>query len=254
MILLYSVLFFLYSGNTIAVEADKHKNLTNIILCTGPAYNKRQQLIETTEKDLCFIPFKAIFVATTDIRNLGITFFGQEPEFILFKRRNKQLDCLNCILLSLQSIANEPTFADDDIILFKHESVYINDMNLIRKAIGKLEQGYDIVSKYWIGFTGATIRPYLNDYYHTDSFFIKVSAARKIIKNLSEITHFASDYKFCEEYFTNYVVNQLTNVYKINYHHSSWKDNELGFYHIPRHKEDPKWYWDKSNYDQLYTS
>lgn len=248
----HCLILLLHVINIFPAQSEIPKDLTNIILCVGPAYNKRQQLIETTQQDLEFTPFKAIYITTTDTKNLGIIFETTEPKYLLFSRRDKQLDCLNCILLSLKAVANNPAYADDDIILFKHESVYINDMNLIHKAIAKINDGYDIVCKYWIGFEAEKTAGRLNDYYHTDSFFMKVSAARKLLPYLNEITRFTPDFQFCEEFFTKYIVNQLPRVYKIDYHHSSWKDNELGFYHIPRYDDDPKWYWNKSNYDTLY--
>jgi hypothetical protein len=225
-----------------------------IILCTGPSFGRKQLLVETTAKDLALIPFKKIFVATNDPQNLDVTFNGIKPVCILFKSRDKQLDCLNCIITALKSAVNDHDCADDDIILFKHESVFINDMNLIKKAIGKIICGHDMVIKNWIGFEDRPDKTHIKDYCHTDSFFIKVSSARELFKNHAEIAEFVKgDYHFCEEYFTKHIVNKLSNPYKIDYHHSSWKDNELGFYHLPRYEEESGWYWDKSNYEQLYT-
>jgi len=222
-----------------------------IILCTGPSYGRRDLLLQTTQKDLMHIPFKKIFIATNDERNCDIAFNNRATSCHFFCPRGKQLDCLNCIILSIQMVIEDEQCLDDDIIIFKHESVYISDMNLIRKAIGKILDGYQIVSKYWIGFPSPNTTT-LNDYYHTDSFILSVGAARAFFGNLKEITHFCRDYQFCEEFFTKHMVNKLKSVYKIDYHHSSWKDNELGFYHIPRYEEDAQWYWDKKNYNEIY--
>lgn len=223
----------------------------NIVLCTGPSFGKKDQLIQITQRDAQLIPFKKIFVATNDFNNIDVIFNDKKPIIRLFQNRGKQLDCLNCIIISIRMATNDPEINDDDIILFKHESVYINDMNLVRQALNKINEGYEIVIKYWLGLGLQTSSGY-NDYYHTDSFFIKVSAARKLFKDHPEIIHFTYDYQFCEEYFSKYIVNKLSKVYKINYHHSNWKDNELGFYHIPRYEEPTDWYWDKKNYNELY--
>lgn len=222
-----------------------------IVLCTGPSLGRKEVLVEVTQRDLKLIPFKKIFIVTNDPKNLDIT-FGNTPTITkYFDEQGKQLDCLNCIIHSLKLAIQDKTIDDDDIILFKHESVYISDMYLIHKAIQKLQQGHEMVVKFWLGKGIQTSSGY-NDYFHTDSFFITVKAARAAFKDLKEVPFFTKDYQFCEEYFSKYVVSRLKNVYKIDYHHSNWKDNELGFYHIPRYAEDPNWYWDKKNYYEIY--
>jgi hypothetical protein len=223
----------------------------NIILCTGPSFGRTDLLKSNTEKDLNLIPFKKIFLSTTDPKNLAITFNKKNPVCELFERKDKQLDCLNSIISSIKNAVNDSDSQPDDIIIFKHESVYINDMHLVTQAVGKILEGYDAVLKYWIGFENSRSIG-LKDYYHSDSFYIKVSAARPIFSNLPLVKWFTKDCQFCEEYLTKQIVSKLSKVYKIDYHHSSWKDNELGFFHIGRYEEDPDWYWDKSNYNDLY--
>lgn len=246
-------LLSLFQSFAAILPQNSNEILQKIILCTGPSYNRKKLLKEITERDMQLIPFKKIFVATNDPAILDITFTSVQPTCIFFKSLDKQLDCLNCIIVSIKAAVNDPEVLDDDIILFKHESVYINDIHLIRGALGKIQGGYDIIVKNWIGFENRPDRTHLKDYCHTDSFFIKVKSARAIFSHHPEITTFVKgDYHFCEEYFTKYIVNKLDHPYKIDYHHSSWKDNELGFYHIPREEENSDWYWDKKNYDQLY--
>lgn len=228
-------------------DALAHK----IILCTGPSFGRKELLLQTTQKDLAHIPFKKIFIATNDERNCDIFFEKVATSCHFFNARGKQLDCLNCIIVSIQKVIQDRACLDDDIIIFKHESVYISDMNLIRQAVGKILDGYQLVCKYWLGFPTKASQP-LNDYYHTDSFIMSVGAARAFWANLQEVSQFCKDYQFCEEFFTKHMVNNLSSVYKIDYHHSSWKDNELGFYHIPRYEEDAHWYWDKKNYHEIY--
>jgi hypothetical protein len=224
---------------------------SRMILCTGPSFGRAAMLKSITEKDMGLIPFKKIFLSTNDPNNLKVSFNGKKPVYELIPRKDKQLDCLNCIISSIKNAVNDSDSDPDDIIVFKHESVYVSDMHLVKKAIGKILDGYDGVFKYWIGFDNQPTNQ-LNDYYHTDSFYIKVSAAKPIFSELHLVKWFTKDYQFCEEYLTKYIVSKLPNVFKIDYHHSSWKDNELGFFHIGRYEEDPDWYWDKKNYNELY--
>lgn len=244
------IILHLFYGTLFSYMPVEYFLKNKIILCTGPAYGKKQELIESTRKDLKHISFKKIFVLTNDQSILDVQFDCPCSSFY-FAARGKQLDCLNSIIFSIIQVAADEQCLDDDIILFKHESVYINDMNLVAKALEKIMGGYDIVSKYWVGLE---IKNGLNfdDYYHTDSFFLSVRAARELSKELQEIINFTDDYRFCEEYFTKYIVSKLSKVYKIEYHHSSWKDNELGLYHIPRFEENSEWYWDKKNYETIY--
>jgi len=229
-------------------EALKQK----IILCSGPSLERKALLKFTTERDLKMIPFKKIFLTVNDPNLLDLTFKDKVPVYEFFTPQQKQLDCLNCIIRSLNQVADDPDCLDEDIILFKHESVFISDMHLLRQAIGKILDGYDIVVKYWVGADFEKREGYLNDYYHTDSFYLSVGSVRKYLQDHPPLAQFNEEYHFCEEYFTKEIVSKLPYVFKIDYHHCSWKDNELGLYHIPRIANDPSWYWDKGNYDFLY--
>lgn len=231
-------------------EIEKILN-KRIILCTGPSFGRAAMLKNTIEKDFAFIPFKKIFISTNDPNNLKIAFKNQKPAFELLEKKDKQLDCLNCIISTIKNAVKDPNSQPDDIIIFKHESVFINDMHLVKQAIGKILDGYDAVFKYWIGFKNEPSNQ-LKDYYHSDSFYIRLGAAKPIFENLPLVKRFTKDYQFCEEYLTKDIVNKLPKVFKIDYHHSSWKDNELGFYHTPRYEEDPNWFWDKKNYEEIY--
>lgn len=246
LIIIVSPIYLLAFSPDIQYKLEK-----KIILCTGPSLGRKDLLVQITAHDAQIIPFKKIFIATNDPNNLDIVINDIKTVIELIPERNKQLDCLNCIIKSIKMALNDPDVTDDDIILFKHESVYISDMFLISQAIKKIIEGYDIVVKYWLGKGIQTSSGY-NDYYHTDSFFIAVKAARVAFKNIVEVPYFTRDYQFCEEYFSKFMVSKLVRIYKIDYHHSNWKDNELGFYHMPRYPEDPNWYWDKKNYYEIY--
>ncbi|MBS0648526.1 MAG: hypothetical protein JSS10_04785 [Verrucomicrobia bacterium] len=213
-----------------------------MILCTGPSLERKQMLKENTERDLRLIPFKKIFLSSNDPQNSDLIFAGKKPIWELIDERGKQIDCLNCILTTIKNAVNDPTCKDDDIILFKHESLYINDMHLVRKAVEKILEGYDIVVRYWSP----------DKFYMTDAFFIKVSSARKIFQNHPQLTTF-QEQQFCEEYFTSMIVSALPNVYSIPYSHFTRKDTELGLFHIPvAGEENWEGYWDKKNYHTLF--
>ena len=113
--------------------------------------------------------------------------------------------------------------------------MFINFNDFYSGLFGLFSVGVTNILAYWIGFDNQPANQ-LNDYYHTDSFYIKVSAAKPIFSNHALIKWFTKDYQFCEEYLTKYIVSKLPNVFKIDYHHSSWKDNELGFFHIGRYE------------------
>ena len=225
-----------------------------MILCTGPALWRYQQLKEMTEADLDLIPFKKIFLSTNDLANMEITFKGRKPVCEYIGDRYKTLDCLNCIITTMKNAANDPEVQDDDIILFKHESVFINDLGLIKKVIGKMLHGADMVVRntYWgIG---------------TGEFFVKVSAIREMMKDYPILTELPNDRYAkdngvwnAETYFGAYIVKRIKNPYIIFLSHSHWKFTELGLYHITLSKNPygptDDWgypWWDKKDYDQLY--
>lgn len=220
---------------------DAIKN--RMILCTGPSLGRREWLKKHTEADLLSIPFKKIFLATNDSRNMNITFDDRAPTCRLIKERGHQLDCLNCILSSIKAAANDPECSNDDIILFKHESLFINDMVLVRQAVKKILEGEEMVARFWAP----------DSFYMTNAFYITVDAARKVFRALGEVTAFGAEYGFCEDYFTKRIVSSLSRIYRIDYSHRTRKDTELGLYHIPpQGEENEDGYWDKRNYNDLY--
>lgn len=214
-----------------------------IVLCTGPALNNYEILKRTTEADMALIPFKKIFLSTNDRKNRDITFHNQTPVTRVLLARGKQLDCINCIITSLKNAVKDPEVFDDDIILFKHETVYINDMNLIKKGITKLLEGYNMIARSW------RVR---NSTRGTDAFLVRVSAIRKFIQHLGVVNNFTPEARFCEEYFTRYLTKKIRNVYDIPYCHSNGWFSELGFYHIPSAAESNRAPWNKKNYDKLF--
>lgn len=121
----------------------------------------------------------------------------------------------------------------DDIILFKHESVFINDMHLFKKAIRKLLDGAGMVARNIMWGMG------------TGEFFVRVSAVKEIVKNYPIITELPNDDYAkengvwnAETYFNAYPVKHIHNPYIIDHKtHSHWKFTELGVYHITLSKK-----------------
>lgn len=226
---------------TASMVEDTLKN--KMILCTGPSFGRKSQLVLSTENDLSLIPFKKVFISTNDPENLDVTFLGKSPVIELIPDKSHQLGCLNCIITSIKNAVTDPDCADDDILIFKHESVFINDMHLVRQAVKKLLEGHNMVVRLWAP----------DQFFMTNVFYMKVGAARKIFPQLQQLPAFSNEYRFCEDFFTKRIVNLIPNIYKIDYSHFTRKDNELGFFHIPIAGEE-NWngYWDKSNYNDLY--
>jgi hypothetical protein len=235
------------SNPEVVKEPVYHPNLeqtlkNKMILCTGPSLNRYDLLKKNTEQDLSLIPFKKIFLATNDPNIMKIAFNGKSPSAELIPQLGHQLDCLNCIISCLQRVANDSSLHDDDIILFKHESVYVNDMTLIKKSVSKILEGSEVVTRAMAHLGNANA---------TDAFFIKVSAARKIMKNAYLVGSFTADSTYCEEYLTNRYLKNISQVYQVPCSHlcSGW--NELGFYHIIS-KDFRGWpSWDRSNYYEI---
>ena len=223
-----------------------------IILCTGPALGRYEMLKRSTEDDLKLIPFKKIFITTNEPTIPGITFEQGKvipSQCYLIPDRGKQVDCTNCIISTLRHAVNDPDVLDDDIILFKHESLYINDMELINRAIDKIvNEGYNMVTRDRLP-TPEVRLPTSAGGTCTDAFFVRTSAIRKIVENYSDITELPPHQWCCELYVWGNIVNHISDVYRVFYCHNNGGPTELGFYHYPTNR-DP--FWDRSNYHELY--
>jgi|GEM_PF-1354616 len=213
-----------------------------MVLCTGPSLDRYQRLKDVTESDLRIVPFKKIFVTTNDPKNMSIKFLDKKPVTRLNSYTQHQLGCINCLIGSLKDAANDPELDDDDIVMFKHESCFINDMHLVKQAVGKILEGYDMVARAW---------QYPYNPRGTDGFFVKVSALREVMPTITYINEFPPFAPYCECYFGQNIAEK-TKVYDIPYTHLNWENTELGFWHVPNGFIPGAQFWDKSNYDQLY--
>jgi hypothetical protein len=83
---------------------------------------------------------------------------------------------------------------------------------------------------------------------------MRLGAAKKVFQNHPKVTSFNDDYRFCEEYFTKYIVKLFPKekVFAIDFNHYAWKDGELGLHHMHRFEINRRLFWDKKNYNDLY--
>jgi hypothetical protein len=133
---------------------------------------------------------------------------------------------------------------NDDIIIFSHEDVYINDMVLFNNALSKFKKGYDIVCRLYEGTKKGESR----DYYMNDAFFIKKNKIKEIFGNSNMMTMYPG--MFCEGEFTK-IIQNFKIFYIPYYNHSTHKDSELGFYHILNYDIGNIPFWDKSNIKEI---
>ncbi|MCH9626746.1 MAG: hypothetical protein S4CHLAM2_03740 [Chlamydiales bacterium] len=226
-----------------------------MILCTGPSLNQYVDLKAVTENDLKLIPFKKIFLSTNDPNNLQLDVNGNRPTANLIPCQGHQLDCTNSIFDSLYRAAHDPACEPDDIILYKHESSFINDLYLVKQAVKKISEGHEAVIRY-IPFPDG-------DLAMTNGFFIKVGAVRKAFShpslNLPLIHSFPHSSPYTEPYLTHTLIEQLDSVYRIKVSNTSeaypWAHfghNELGLFHSSRHGNSYPYEWKKESYYELY--
>ncbi len=198
-----------------------------IILCTGPSLGRYKMLKDNLESEMRLIPYKKVFIKTNDDAIMDIKLFNKKPNCERIPYIEKYVDCWNCIISSLQAAVKDKEVKDDDIIVFKHETVFLNDLNLFKRAIQKMLSGYNmIVRSFWGGST-------------SDIFFVKVSEIKKIINNLSLLEKIPDD-QYVEMMLHNTIVMNIPRVYAIQLgtaplssnNISTWGCNGLGFFHL----------------------
>ena len=118
-----------------------------------------------------------------------------------------------------------------DLIIFSHDDVYINDIELLNKNIELLDQ-YDIIVR----------RPEQaeKNYFMFDSFIIKTEIAKLIFNKKLNLTknNIPLDFRGSpcpEKYFGDLILRfiPIEKVKIIDYNHETWGNTELGFFHIP---------------------
>jgi FkbM family methyltransferase len=218
------------------------------IFVIGPCWNNLQTLLNTINNNKSLIPnIKQFYIPTNDI-NVHNYFCDLNDSTIVShyfgENEGHQTSCFNAIISGMKMVIEHQDENEDDIVIFSHEDVYINDINLFNNAINKFQKGYDIVCRIYTGTKkGETL-----DYYMNDGFYIR----KKIIKKIFEQESMKSILpgNFCEKEFTRIITG--SNIFSIPYYlHSTHKDSELGFYHILNYDIGNIPFWDKSNIEEI---
>ena len=222
-------------------EVIKHR----LVLCTGPAFNGAEVLELTYQNDLQFLAFKKVFLATCNRSNQNIRLHEHTvcEDFPIIER---EVNCANAVIRSICMAINDPEVIDSDIILFKHETFFARNLDLIRKALGTLViNGYDLVIQNVIQPTSS------KDAFSNGVFFIKVSAARAVFNNIPLIKQFPPGHH-CESYLTDTFFRQIKLIYKVPWRYES-REDRLGFFHIVGRRDSNEWRRDRSDFQFLYS-
>ena len=127
----------------------------SIIFVFGPCWNNLQTLINTINNNILIVPnFKCIYIATNDINVFN---YFQELNNIKIKCYNfsdnegHQTSCFRSVINGMHMVIDNDHDNDDDIVIFSHEDVYINDISLFNNSISKFKKGVDIVCRIYEG-------------------------------------------------------------------------------------------------------
>jgi len=220
-----------------------------IIFVFGPCWNNLNTLLNTIKNNLYFFPdTKAIYIATNDVNVLNY-FNNQSNNNIICEKfsdnEGHQTSCFNSIIYGMKMVIKYDLNDSDDIVVYSHEDVYINDINLFNNSISKFNKDVDIVCRRYEG----TKKGETMDYYMNDAFFIKKNKIKEIFGECQLKTiHIGM---FCENEFTK-IIEKFKVFYIPYYNHSTHKDSELGFHHILNYDIGNIPFWDKSNIQEIY--
>ncbi len=227
----------------------------SIYLIIGPSYNNLEKLLYTINNNLKLLKnIKKIYLPTNDINIYNYFTELNNPNITVYKfaeNQGHQLSCYNSIIAGMKMLLiDNIDINNNDKVIFSHEDCYINNLELLNKAINKLNNGYDVVCRE---FNAVKMQNYKYNYYMNDTFIININCIKEIYNNKDILLNFNSEgnpiYRFCEFFFTNDI--KKLKVYSIIYEHTTWWDTELGFYHIPSgYCRNIK--WDKKNIDDIY--
>lgn len=217
----------------------------NFIFVIGPCWNNLTTLLHTINNNRNIVKnIKKFYIPTNDI-NVHKYFCNlNDPNIISYhfaENEGHQTSCYNAIISGMKMIIDLENDNEDDIVVFSHEDVYVNDLRLFEHAKNKIiSGGYDIVCRIYTG----TKKGESLDYYMNDAFFIKKNKVKEIFEKEQMKTIFVG--MFCENEFTRII--KKYNIFSIPYYlHSTHKDSELGFHHILNYHIGDIPFWDKSN-------
>ena len=241
--------------------------MNNIIFVIGPVWTNLNVLLETIDKNRKMITnIKKIYIPTNHMD--VVNHFKKKPDEniiceYVFDNKNHSLSCYNGVISAMHMVLKYETFDDNDIVIFSHEDCYVKNLELFNKALNKIKnENYEIVCRE---FNAPKSRNHYDKYYMFDTFFIKKSAIKKYFENTSILEffyHFGSipdnahlyhskNKLFCEAHFTKDIKIKDAKIYSILYSgnplnrniltpsgeyletYGTWKNTELGFYHVP---------------------
>jgi len=219
----------------------------------GHCWNNLDTLIKTIENNNKMLSNIKAFYITTNDQNVLNYFDKLNCDKIKCKKfadnQGHQTSCFNAIISGMKMLIenDDDKGNDDDIVIFSHEDVYVNNIDLFNNSINKFKKGVDIVCRKYEG----TKKGEALDYYMNDGFLIKRNKVKEIFENTNMMTTDDINKSFCENEFTKIISKY--NVFSIPYHsHSTHRDSELGFYHILNYDIGDIPFWDKSNINSLY--
>jgi len=232
----------------------------SFICVIGPCWNNLQTLLNTINNNKTLVPtIKKFYIPTNDVNVHNYFCHLNDPTILschFDENQGHQTSCYNAIISGMKMIieheyedrnengAGASGKGDEDIVIFSHEDVYINDMRLFDNAVSKFKNGYEVVCRLYTG----TAKGEALDYYMNDAFFIKKNKVKEIFGNVEKKQIIIGN--FCEKEFTTIIKNYK--VFSIPYYlHSTHKDSELGFHHILNYNIGNIPFWDKSNMDVI---
>ena len=229
------------------IEKVDHAIKNRIILCTGPSRPGKDVLISTYQNDTRIFSFKKIFLSTVNPDNKDVCLDTQQAPIQLLPDQGKQLNCANSVIATIKNAVNDPEVLDSDIILYKHETFFAKDLNLIRKALGTIViNGYDLVVQHALA--------YPKELFSNGDFFIKVSAARPLFKDFplaQELRDETGHETNCETYLTAHLFSKVKLIYKVGTRYES-KDDRFGFFHIISRVDPNAQRWDRRDFIGLF--
>ena len=237
----------------------------SLIFVIGPVWTNLNVLLDTIKQNREMLSnIKKIYIPTNhkDV----VKYFEENPDENIvceysFDNKNHSLSCYNGVVSAMHMILKHETINDDDIVIFSHEDCYVKNIDLFNNSINKIKnENYEIVCRE---FDAPLCKNHYDKYYMFDTFFIKKSIIEKYFKSttiLEEFYHFgdvpldvmsyhAKNKKFCEAHFTKDIKD--AKIYSILYSglpdnrgiqtpegtiletQGTWKNTELGIYHIP---------------------
>lgn len=196
----------------------------NIAFCHN-VYSRKKTLMNTIEIERKFFPDCKQYVACN-----GQLKFDSDIEVSYFKNQGHKLGSLNGCIRSIQmAVKNSP-----DVIVFTHDDVYINNIEVFKHNISKLEK-YSFIGRRALWMEKHLVPIYIMMLSFMASIeFFDVFLEMKIARSLNDLpTH--DNGAICPEcYFGKYINGSTLEklIYGFNKDYDPNATDELGFKHI----------------------